>query len=125
MSYQGIGRSQRHKLATEALIRVGLEHGKRSQTSEMSGGQQQRVGVARALVVKPEIIFADEPTGNLDSNTSKEIMNLMQNVVREQKQTLIMVTHDNTLASFADKIIRIVDGKIVDMVDNTKNEAEE
>ena len=75
--------------------------------------------------MKPEIIFADEPTGNLDSNTSKEIMNLMQNVVREQKQTLIMVTHDNTLASFADKIIRIVDGKIVDMVDNTKNEAEE
>ncbi len=85
----------------------------------MSGGQQQRVGVARALVVKPEIIFADEPTGNLDSNTSKEIMNLMQNVVREQNQTLIMVTHDNTLAGFADKIIRIVDGKIVEMVDNT------
>ncbi|MDE6991605.1 MAG: ATP-binding cassette domain-containing protein, partial [Lachnospiraceae bacterium] len=89
--------------------------------NQMSGGQQQRVGVARALVVNPEIIFADEPTGNLDSNTSREIMNLMQNVVREQKRTLIMVTHDNTLASFADKIIRIVDGKIVDMVDNTGN----
>ena len=87
----------------------------------MSGGQQQRVGVARALVVNPEIIFADEPTGNLDSNTSREIMGLMQNVVREQKRTLIMVTHDNTLAGFADKIIRIVDGKIVDMVDNTGN----
>lgn len=86
----------------------------------MSGGQQQRVGVARALVVNPEIIFADEPTGNLDSNTSRDIMNLMQRVVREQKRTLIMVTHDNTLASFADKIIRIVDGKIVDMVDNTR-----
>ena len=91
----------------------------------MSGGQQQRVGVARALVVNPEIIFADEPTGNLDSNTSRDIMNLMQRVVREQKRTLIMVTHDNTLASFADKIIRIVDGKIVDMVDNTKKEEEE
>ena len=89
----------------------------------MSGGQQQRVGVARALVVKPEIIFADEPTGNLDSNTSQEIMKLMQNVVREQNQTLIMVTHDNMLASFADRIIRIVDGKIVEMIDNTmKNE---
>ena len=74
-------------------------------------------------MVNPEIIFADEPTGNLDSNTSREIMNLMQNVVREQKRTLIMVTHDNTLASFADKIIRIVDGKIVDMVDNTENAA--
>ncbi len=71
-------------------------------------------------MVNPEIIFADEPTGNLDSNTSKDIMNLMQSVVREQKRTLIMVTHDNTLASFADKIIRIVDGKIVDMVDNTR-----
>ena len=88
----------------------------------MSGGQQQRAGVARALVVNPEIIFADEPTGNLDSNTSKEIMNLMQSVVREQNQTLIMVTHDNQLASFADRIIRIVDGKIVDMIDNTNKE---
>ena len=75
--------------------------------------------------VNPEIIFADEPTGNLDSNTSREIMNLMQSVVREQKQTLIMVTHDNQLASFADKIIRIVDGKIVDMIDNTKTDGTE
>ena len=73
-------------------------------------------------MVNPEIIFADEPTGNLDSNTSKEIMNLMQSVVREQNQTLIMVTHDNQLASFADRIIRIVDGKIVDMIDNTNKE---
>ena len=110
----------------ETLLReLGIWEKRKKYPNELSGGQQQRVGVARALVVKPEIIFADEPTGNLDSNTSKEIMNLMQNVVREQKQTLIMVTHDNTLASFADKIIRIVDGKIVDMVDNTKNEAEE
>ena len=97
----------------------------------MSGGQQQRVGVARALVVRPEIIFADEPTGNLDSNTAQEIMNLMQSVVKEHNQTLIMVTHDNYLAGFADKIIRIKDGKIIDMKDNTehtegdKNENEE
>lgn len=100
---------------------VGLDKYWDHRPNQMSGGQQQRVGVARALVVNPEIIFADEPTGNLDSNTSREIMNLMQNVVRQQKRTLIMVTHDNTLASFADKIIRIVDGKIVDMVDNTQN----
>jgi putative ABC transport system ATP-binding protein len=72
-------------------------------------------------VVRPEIIFADEPTGNLDSNTSREIMNLMQRVVRERNQTLIMVTHDNTLASFADRIIRIMDGKIVDMVYNNSD----
>ncbi len=100
---------------------VGLDKYWDHKPNQMSGGQQQRVGVARALVVNPEIIFADEPTGNLDSNTSREIMNLMQSVVREQKRTLIMVTHDNTLAGFADKIIRIVDGKIVDMVDNTEN----
>ncbi len=99
---------------------VGLDRYWDHRPNQMSGGQQQRVGVARALVVNPEIIFADEPTGNLDSNTSREIMNLMQNVVREQKRTLIMVTHDNTLAGFADKIIRIVDGKIVDMIDNTE-----
>ena len=66
----------------------------------MSGGQQQRVGVARALVVDPEIIFADEPTGNLDSNTSREVMELMQQVVHEKQQTLVMVTHDNHLAMF-------------------------
>jgi putative ABC transport system ATP-binding protein len=83
----------------------------------MSGGQQQRVGVARALVVDPEIIFADEPTGNLDSNTSLEVMNLMKKVVREKNQTLVMVTHDNYLAGFADIVIRIVDGKIVDVED--------
>ena len=71
----------------------------------LSGGQQQRVGVARALVLDPEIIFADEPTGNLDSNTSAEVMRLMQKIVRERNQTLVMVTHDNYLASFADKII--------------------
>ena len=84
----------------------------------MSGGQQQRVGVARALVVDPEIIFADEPTGNLDSNTSEEVMRLMQKVVQEKNQTLVMVTHDNHLASFADRIFHIIDGKIVQIEDN-------
>ena len=79
----------------------------------MSGGQQQRVGVARALVVDPKIIFADEPTGNLDSRTSAEVMELMQKVVREQGKTLVMVTHDNHLAGFADRIFHIIDGKIV------------
>lgn len=103
---------------------VGLDKYWKHRPNQMSGGQQQRVGVARALVVKPEIIFADEPTGNLDSNTSQEIMNLMQSVVREHNQTLIMVTHDNYLASFADKIIRIKDGKIIDMKDNSAVEVE-
>lgn len=93
--------------------------------NQLSGGQQQRVSIGRALMNAPAVVLADEPTGNLDSNTSKEIMNLMQSVVREQNQTLIMVTHDNTLAGFADRIIRIVDGKIVEMIDNTAGKKEE
>ena len=84
-------------------------------TNQLSGGQQQRVGIARALVVKPQIIFADEPTGNLDSKTTMEVLQLMQKIVREQNQTLVMVTHDNNLASYADRRIRIVDGKIVNI----------
>ncbi|MCM1183715.1 MAG: ABC transporter ATP-binding protein [Roseburia sp.] len=121
LTFQGVSKRQRIKRAKKMVNMVGLNKYWDHRPNQMSGGQQQRVGVARALVVNPEIIFADEPTGNLDSNTSREIMNLMQKVVREQKQTLIMVTHDNQLASFADRIIRIVDGKIVDMVDNTSN----
>ena len=78
----------------------------------MSGGQQQRVGIARALVVDPKIIFADEPTGNLDSKTTMEILKLMRRIVREQNQTLVMVTHDNRIAAFADRQFHIVDGKI-------------
>lgn len=118
LTFQGVSKKERMKRAKKMIHLVGLDKYWDHRPNQMSGGQQQRVGVARALVVKPEIIFADEPTGNLDSNTSQEIMNLMQNVVREHKQTLIMVTHDNYLASFADKIIRIKDGKIVDMKDN-------
>ena len=118
LTFQGVSKRERMKRAKKMIHLVGLDKYWDHRPNQMSGGQQQRVGVARALVVRPEIIFADEPTGNLDSNTSQEIMNLMQSVVREQNQTLIMVTHDNYLASFADKIIRIKDGKIVDMKDN-------
>ena len=101
---------------------VGLTKHKKHRPNQMSGGQQQRVGVARALVVEPEIIFADEPTGNLDSNTSEEVMNLMKRVVREKNQTLVMVTHDNYLAGFADVIIRIRDGKILEVEDHSGEE---
>ena len=88
--------------------------------NQMSGGQQQRVGIARALAVKPQIIFADEPTGNLDSKTTMEVLKLMQTVVREQNQTLVMVTHDNNLATYADRIFKIIDGKIVHIEENHK-----
>ena len=118
LTFQGVSKKERMKRAKKMIHLVGLDKYWDHRPNQMSGGQQQRVGVARALVVKPEIIFADEPTGNLDSNTSQEIMNLMQTGVRKHKQTLIMVTHDNYLAGFADKIIRIKDGKIVDMKDN-------
>ena len=113
--------------AQDLLTKLGFTDPRRildSYPFELSGGMQQRVGVARALVVNPEIIFADEPTGNLDSNTSREVMELMQKVVREQKQTLVMVTHDNYLAGFADRIFHIIDGKIVKIEDN-RNKAEE
>ena len=109
----------------ELLKTLGLYEHRNKLPNQLSGGQQQRVGVARALVVDPEIIFADEPTGNLDSNTSREVMELMQQVVHEKQQTLVMVTHDNHLASFADRIFHIIDGKIVRIDDMTGKSKEE
>lgn len=102
---------------------VGLKTQKKHRPNQMSGGQQQRVGVARALVVDPEIIFADEPTGNLDSHTSAEVMELMRKVVMEQNKTLVMVTHDNHLATFADRIFHIIDGKIVKVEERDHRDA--
>ncbi|MCI8947914.1 MAG: ABC transporter ATP-binding protein [Lachnospiraceae bacterium] len=113
LTFQGMDRRIRTRKAEQMLDMVGLSKYKKHKPTQMSGGQQQRVGVARALVVEPEIIFADEPTGNLDSRTSREVMELMQQVVREKNQTLIMVTHDNELAGFADRIFHIRDGKIL------------
>ena len=118
LTFQGVSRDVRMKKAAALLDLVGLKKYKSHRPTQMSGGQQQRVGVARALVVSPQIIFADEPTGNLDSNTSREVMELMQKVVREKKQTLVMVTHDNHLAGFADRIFHIMDGKIVQIEEN-------
>ena len=123
--FRGADKKERLKKAGDLLDLVGLPEHKKHNPNEISAGQQQRVGVARALVVDPEIIFADEPTGNLDSNTSRDIMNMMQKVVREQKKTLVMVTHDNHLAGFADRIFHIIDGKIVKIEDNREGEHEE
>lgn len=120
LSFRGEGRISRLKKADKMLDLVNLKKHKKHLPNQMSGGQQQRVGVARALVVDPKIIFADEPTGNLDSHTSEEVMTLMQRVVREQKKTLVMVTHDNHLATYADRIFHIMDGKIVRIEDNRK-----
>lgn len=120
LSFRGIPKKKRLKQAARFLKLVGLEKQMRHMGNEMSGGQQQRVGIARALVVNPRIIFADEPTGNLDSRTTLEILHLMQKIVREQQQTLVMVTHDTNLAAYADRQFHIVDGKIL-KIEERKN----
>ncbi len=118
LSFQGMPRKKRLELAEKYLKLVGLEKVADHMPNQMSGGQQQRVGIARALVVHPQIIFADEPTGNLDSHTTMDVLKLMQKIVREQNQTLIMVTHDDHLATYADRIFHIIDGKIVKIEEN-------
>ena len=125
LSFRGVKRSVRMKKADQMLDLVKLGKHKKHLPNQMSGGQQQRVGVARALVMEPDIIFADEPTGNLDSHTSKEVMHLMQTVVREQKRTLVMVTHDLQLASYADRIFHIIDGKIVKVEEKQREKERE
>ena len=119
LSFRGVPKKERMKRAERMIRLVGLEKHKKHRPNQMSGGQQQRVGMARALVLNPDIVFADEPTGNLDSVTSAEMMNLMRNVVNKHRKTLVMVTHDNQLASYADRIIHIKDGKITEIEDNT------
>ena len=124
LSFRGEARTSRMKKADKMLDLVNLKKHKKHLPNQMSGGQQQRVGVARALVVNPKIIFADEPTGNLDSHTSEEVMRLMQEVVRQQKKTLVMVTHDDHLAAYADRVFHIIDGEIVKIEDNRKKRDE-
>lgn len=120
LTFRGVPRKTRLAKAERMLDMVNLSKHKKHLPNQMSGGQQQRVGVARALVSDPEIIFADEPTGNLDSHTSEDVMKLMQTIVREQNRTLVMVTHDNHLAEYADRIFHIIDGKIVKIEEKKK-----
>lgn len=113
LMFRGTPKAQREKAAAKYMKLMGVLDQAKHMPNQMSGGQQQRIGIARAMVVEPKIIFADEPTGNLDSHTTMDVLKLMQKLVHEQGKTLVMVTHDSTLASYADKQIRIVDGKIV------------
>jgi len=112
LMFRGIPKNIRNKRAYSMLKAVGLEKHIKHKPTQMSGGQQQRVGIARAFVTKPDIIFADEPTGNLDSKTTLEVMELITSMCRQNNQTLIIVTHDLNIAKYADRIVRIMDGSI-------------
>lgn len=111
LMYRGISGTQRHKLASESLERVGLADRMRHRPSEMSGGQQQRVAIARAIAGKPPLILADEPTGNLDSKSGREIIRILQQL-HGDGHTVILITHDSSIASSADRIIEMDDGRI-------------
>ena len=116
--FRGMGKLKREKAAKRILAEVGLTARMSHRPNQMSGGQQQRVGIARAFVASPKIIFADEPTGNLDSRTTIEVMRMMIRLVREKNQTLVIVTHDPELARYADRIVTLIDGAIVSDVEN-------
>ena len=110
--YRGLGKQQRKEIAGEALSKVGLENRMDHRPNQLSGGQQQRVAVARAIAAQPPIILADEPTGNLDSKSTIEIMNILKDL-HESGRTVIIITHDDEIANQVDRVVRIMDGKIV------------
>ncbi len=118
--FKGVPRAKRDKMAKEMLSLVGLSDRVHHKPSELSGGQQQRVSIARAFVDRPKIVFADEPTGNLDSRTSREIMELIMGMAKEYNQTMVMVTHDETNALYARRVFHIIDGKLDRIIVNSK-----
>jgi putative ABC transport system ATP-binding protein len=110
--YRGMPVAERRKLAARALDRVGLAGRENHTSAELSGGQQQRVAIARAIVTDPSVLLADEPTGNLDTKTSREIMDLVTGLNRDQRMTIVMVTHELDIAAYAQRFIRFIDGRI-------------
>lgn len=113
LMFKGVKKSVRNKAAKQMLQNVGLGSRCKHSPSQMSGGQQQRVGIARAFVSKPRIVFADEPTGNLDTKTTIEVMRLMVQMAHDNNQTLIIVTHDPEISDYADRVIHLIDGNVV------------
>lgn len=109
--YRGIKKSQRKQMAVNALQMVGLEHRMEHKPYELSGGQQQRVAIARAVAAQPKLILADEPTGNLDSHSGKDIMGILKEL-HQQGSTIVLITHDNNVAKMAECCIKISDGQI-------------
>ena len=114
MIFRGVDKDIRKKQAVKMLQYVGLKNRIKHKPTQMSGGQQQRVGIARAFVAHPPVIFADEPTGNLDTHTTYEVMNMMSAMVKKRGSTMIIVTHDDEIAAYGDHIIKIRDGKILE-----------
>ena len=112
LMFKGVKPAERNRKAEKMLKAVGLSERMHHRPTQMSGGQQQRVGIARALISKPPVVFADEPTGNLDTKTTAEVMEIVVKMCRKHNLTLILVTHDNDIAKYADRIVHIVDGKI-------------
>ena len=125
LMFRGVSKEKRIALSEKYMKLIDVYDQRDHMPNQMSGGQQQRIGIARALVMNPEIIFADEPTGNLDSHTTEEVLNLMQKIVREDQKTLVMVTHDPHIASWADRQLRVVDGHIIATELNTDSPVEQ
>ena len=111
--YRGVKKEEREKLSVDALRRVGLEKRMNHLPSQMSGGQQQRVAIARAVAARPPIILADEPTGNLDSHSGKEVMKILHEL-NDEGRTIILITHDNEIAEEGTRVVRISDGRIIE-----------
>jgi putative ABC transport system ATP-binding protein len=110
--YRGESTSARHAAARDALASVGLAGWEKHTPAELSGGQQQRVAIARALVTRPAVLLADEPTGNLDTERSREIMNLLRSLQTTRELTILMVTHERDMAAYAHRVVHFVDGRV-------------
>ena len=121
LTIQGVSKKARIKRSRDILVKLGLGKRLHNKPSQMSGGQQQRVSIARSLVSNPKIIFADEPTGNLDSKTTMEILEFMQEIVRTEHKTLIMVSHDTEVAMYAGRIVHMMDGRITSVEEIAEN----
>lgn len=113
LMFRGVPKRKRETIARAMLKRVGLGKRMNHYPTQMSGGQQQRVGIARAFVTRPQVVFADEPTGNLDSKTKTEVMDMICSFARDFNQTIVLVTHDDNMAQYADRIVALLDGRII------------
>lgn len=113
LMFRGVPKRKRETIARAMLKRVGLGKRMNHYPTQMSGGQQQRVGIARAFVTRPQVVFADEPTGNLDSKTKTEVMDMICSFARDFNQTIVLVTHDDNMAQYANRIVTLLDGRII------------